>query len=254
MSEPATFGHPQANRRIALEHVHIGYVLRRGRRRTIGFSIGADGLAVSAPAWTSIAEIEIALREKGRWIVAKLREAGERQARLAAARIDWREGARLPYLGDSLELRLDPHPRHGRAGAALQSDGAGTPALWLALPPGATPAQWRDTTQAWLMRQARRLFIARLDHFAPPLGVRWQRLTLSSAGTRWGSASADGSIRLNWRLIHCGPALIDYVVVHELAHLREMNHSARFWKHVEGVLPDYAQRRAELKGTLTPPW
>lgn len=251
---PVAFDHLQANRHILLDDARVAYAFRRGRRRTIGFSVGADGLTVRAPAWTSIADVEVALRERSRWIVAKLRETRERETQRVAARIEWREGAHLPYLGGALELRLDVHQRHGRVGAALQADGSDEPTLWIALPPGATPAQWRDTAQAWLMRQARRVFTARLDHFAPRLGVRWQRLTLSSASTRWGSASADGSIRLNWRLIHLSETLIDYVVVHELAHLHEMNHSARFWGHVGTVLPDYADRRATLKNALTPPW
>ncbi|HNL41945.1 MAG TPA: M48 family metallopeptidase, partial [Ottowia sp.] len=68
----------------------------------------------------------------------------------------------------------------------------------------------------------------------------------------WGSASADGSIRLNWRLIHLDAALIDYVVVHELAHLHEMNHSPRFWQHVGRVLPDCHERRVALKRSVVP--
>ena len=87
------------------------------------------------------------------------------------------------------------------------------------------------------MRQARTYFIQRLDHFAPLLEVQWHKLSLSSAGTRWGSARVDGSIRLNWRLIQMPPDLVDYVVVHELAHLREPNHSPRFWRWVERVPP-----------------
>ena len=79
-------------------------------------------------------------------------------------------------------------------------------------------------------------------------------MRVSSASTRWGSASRDGSIRLNWRLIHFDTAIIDYVVVHELAHLLEMNHGARFWAHVARILPDYAARRRTLKSTVLPPW
>jgi predicted metal-dependent hydrolase len=73
------------------------------------------------------------------------------------------------------------------------------------------------------------------------------RLKLSSAQTRWGSASADGTIRLNWRLVHFGLSVVDYVVVHELAHLREMNHSPAFWDVVRSVLPDVEERRAQLR-------
>jgi predicted metal-dependent hydrolase len=84
--------------------------------------------------------------------------------------------------------------------------------------------------------------------------VQWKKLSLSSASTRWGTASADGSIRLNWRLIHIRMPVIDYVVAHELSHLRVMDHSPRFWDTVKTVLPDYAQRRATLKTETLPPW
>ena len=110
----------------------------------------------------------------------------------------------------------------------------------------ASAEQIRDAAQAWLMRRARAHFEARLRHFAPSLGVQWRRLALSSASTRWGSAAADGSIRLHWRLIHFSPEVIDYVVVHELAHLVEANHSGRFWAVVERGYRDHRQARREL--------
>ncbi len=256
---PAQLAHPRARRSIQFGPAHVAYELRRGQRRSIGLTVGVDGLTVSAPRWTPLHEIDRLLRDKERWIVAKLGEARQRQARLEATRVDWRAGASLPYLGQPVQLVLDPRQRHGRAGATLQPvadapPGAAALTLQLGLPLGATPDQLRDTTQAWLMRQARRVFTARLDHFAPQLDVRWHKLSLSSAGTRWGSASADGSIRLNWRLIHFRESIIDYVVVHELAHLREMNHSPRFWQHVQSVLPDYAERRGELKDEAVPRW
>ena len=250
---PAHFAHPRANRAIDFAHARVHYEFQRGQRRTIGFSVGPDGLAVRAPRWTPLHEVEAALREKERWIVAKLGEARERHARIESNRIDWKEGATLPFLGQPVTLVLDPRQQHGRGGAVL-AEGDGAQVLHIGLPHTATPEQLRDVAQAWLMRQARRVFIARLDHFAPQLDVRWQKLSLSSAGTRWGSASADGSIRLNWRLIHFREPIIDYVVVHELAHLREMNHSPRFWQHVENVLPDYAERRGALKDEAVPRW
>jgi predicted metal-dependent hydrolase len=126
--------------------------------------------------------------------------------------------------------------------------------LRLGLPLNAEPPQIRDAVQAWLMRQAKALFVERLNHFAPQLGVQWQRVSLSSAATRWGSASADGAIRLNWRLVHHKPDVIDYVVAHELSHLRVMDHSPRFWETVQSVMPDYAQRRRILKDEPLPPW
>jgi predicted metal-dependent hydrolase len=253
------YDHPRANRRVRLAGVLVAYELRRGRRRTIGFAIGPDGLTVSAPRWTTLAEVDAALHEKARWITTRLLQARERAAQLATARIDWCAGASVPYLGEPLLLAADP--RLSRSGAALDPpDSAANPAtgqpriLRLPLAPDATPRQWRDATGTWLTRQARRLFTAQLDHYAPQLGVHWQRLSLSSAQTRWGSASAEGSIRLNWRLIHFSLPVIDYVVVHELAHLREMNHSPRFWAHVEHVLPDYDTCRTALREAVLPAW
>ena len=96
------------------------------------------------------------------------------------------------------------------------------------------------------------LFAQRLAHFGPLLQVQHKRLALSSAGTRWGSARADGAIRLNWRLIHLNPTVIDYVVAHELSHLRVMNHSPHFWDTVRSVLPNYAALRGQLKDELVP--
>ena len=104
------------------------------------------------------------------------------------------------------------------------------------------------------MRRAKELFAERLDYFAPLLGVAWKRLSLSSASTRWGTASADGAIRLNWRLIHHKLDVIDYVVAHELSHLKVMDHSPQFWDTVKSVMPDYPERRRVLRDEPLAPW
>jgi predicted metal-dependent hydrolase len=251
---PATvyFMHPQATRQVQLGHAVVDYAFRRGKRRTIGFVISADGLQVSAPRWVPLAEVDAAVRDKSAWILRKLGEAQQRQQRLSEARIVWQDGAELPFLGQTLRLVLDPsHAFSGNGGATLDSD---RQQLVLALPRSAAPEQIRDTVQAWLMRQAKQLFTERLQHYAPQLGVQWTRLTLSSAGTRWGSASSSGAIRLNWRLIHLRLTIIDYVVVHELSHLRVMDHSPRFWDTVASIVPDYAALRGQLKDEPIPQW
>jgi predicted metal-dependent hydrolase len=245
--------HPLANREALLDGHVVGYEFRRMRRKTIGFVIGQDGLVVSAPRWVARAEIEEALQEKARWIVRKLHEQGERARRLAAQRIDWRDGTALPFLGETVIVVLDPRA----TGAVLQNAAdilPGLPRLTLhvGLPQHAAPEQIRDTVQSWLQRQARRIFEERCTHFAAQLGVRFTRLALSSAATRWGSASADGAIRLHWRLVHFALPTIDYVVAHELAHLRVMDHSPRFWDVVRSVIPDVEQRRDGLRDELLP--
>ena len=246
---PAAFAHPQANRKASLGTAVVAYLFTRAKRRTIGFVIGPDGLAVRAPKWTPMFEVEAALQEKAQWIVRKLAETQARHARREEARIDWRDGVSFPYLGGTLTVALDPS--HGFAAAGAQLDGD---VLRVGLPKSATPQQLRDAVQAWLMRQAQATFKQRLDHFAPLLQVQWRKLSLSNAGTRWGSARIDGSIRLNWRLIHFRPPVIDYVVAHELSHLRVMDHSAQFWDTVRTVVPDYASLRGQLKDDAIPKW
>jgi predicted metal-dependent hydrolase len=237
----------------------VAYAFNRGKRRTIGFVVGPDGLTVSAPKWVPLHEVDSAVKGKSRWILQKLQEARDRHERLESARIDWKDGATLPFLGEPVILVLDPRQERSGAGGVLHAGTEGLPGvprltLYIGLPHSATPAQIRDAVQAWLMRQAKRIFTERLQHFAPLLRVQWRKLSLSSAGTRWGSASADGSIRLNWRLVHYRQSVIDYVVAHELSHLRVMDHSPRFWDTVASVMPDYAQRRNQLKDDSVPRW
>ena len=236
-----------------LQGHRVAYEFRVARRRSIGFSVGLEGLSVSAPRWVRRADVDDALHERADWILRKLAEQRERAQRLQAARVEWRDGASLPFLGEPVMLVLDPRI----AGAVLDADAPGLPGLprrvlRVGLPHDAGAEQIRDAVQSWLQRQARRVFEERCAHFAPRLGVRVRRLSLSSAATRWGSASADGSIRLHWRLIHFTLPVIDYVVAHELAHLREMNHSRAFWEVVRSVVPDYARARRTLDDEPVP--
>ena len=247
--EPATVGcplpHPCAKRRARIAGVDLHYALRRTRRRTIGFVVGTEGLAVNAPKWVTLKDIDAAVAEKGRWILAKLAEQRERSLRTAAARIVWADGAQLRYLGRPITLQLDA--RHGLAEGEVVLDDGEPRALHVGLPRDAGEERVRDAVQSWLQREARRVFADRAAHFSARLGVRVTRLSLSSAKTRWGSASANGSVRLHWRLIEHPLPNIDYVVVHELAHLREMNHSANFWAVVREALPDFETARAKLR-------
>lgn len=255
---PARFVHPRASREAQLGNARVAYEFTRGQRRTIGFMVGAEGLSVRAPRWVALRDVDVALQEKSAWILRKLAEADQRHAKLEAARIEWADGVSFPFLGETVVLRLDPQHGFKGVGAVLEAADPEAPdaprTLRMALARNATPAQIRDAAQAWLTRQARRIFIERLDHFAPKLGVRWNRLSLSNAATRWGSASADGSIRLNWRLVHFRMPVIDYVVAHELSHLRVMDHSPRFWETVESVVPDYGTLRKQLKDEAIPRW
>jgi predicted metal-dependent hydrolase len=245
--------HPRAQREIVLRGQRVAYEFRLARRRSIGFTVGLEGLSVRAPRWVRRADVDEALHERAKWILDKLAEQRERAQRLQAARVVWREGASIPFLGEPVVLVIDPRI----AGAVLDADAQGLPGvprrvLRVGLPHDVGTEQLREAVQGWLQRQALRVFKERCAHFAPRLSVRVRRLSLSSAATRWGSASADGAIWLHWRLIHFTLPVIDYVVAHELAHLREMNHSRAFWEVVRSVVPDYQHARRTLDDVPVP--
>ena len=232
-----------------LGHASVAYLLVRSRRASIGLEVSAQGLTVRAPTRATLGHIESVLQDKARWVLTKL---GEREQRVAQTpQIAWQQGATLPYLGGQLQLQL--HPQAPRGGELL----AVAPQRWvlhLPLAADSSAAVVRGVVNAWWLRHARELLTQRLQHFAAPMGVQWRSLRLSNARTRWGSAKTDGSIMLNWRLLHFSLPVLDYVVVHELAHLRVMDHSPRFWAVVQATCPDYAALRQQLRTQATPDW
>ena len=239
---PALLRHPQATHTVELNRVSVAYLLVRSSRRSIGMEVSAQGLTVRAPLRASHTVIESVLREKTRWILKKLSDRAVRVD--STPRVHWQDGSSMPFLGGELQLRL--HPQAPRTGELL-SIGPQRWVLHLRADVEASAEQVRAVVAAWWLRHARQLLTERLQHYAPAMGVQWRSLRLSNARTRWGSAKADGSIMLNWRLLHYRLPVLDYVVIHELAHLRHMDHSPRFWAVVESVCPDYLQLRQALK-------
>jgi predicted metal-dependent hydrolase len=225
-----------------LRHVRLGarvvpYRFRRARRRTIGIVVDGRGLAAAAPRWATIAEVEAFIREKERWILKRLDDT----RRDARAPFLWQEGARLPYLGRDIEIRSSMRDEPGIAEDRLE-----VPAH-----AAQTAADLRGAVTAWLRAAAESLFRERIAAFAPALQVDVPDVGLSSAASQWGSciraADGRGRVLLHWKLVHFDLPLVDYVVVHELAHLRHMNHSAAFWRLVEAVYPGHREARRALR-------
>lgn len=235
---PAASG---SKRRIHLNEHALDYALLRSKRRSIGFLIDDDGLRITAPKWVSIAEIESAIREKQRWILNKLKERRERSARRLQPHMQWCDGGTLPYLGADIVLRIAGQQSVGIAFDCARRE------LTISLPADAAEQQLKDRVQGWLQLEAKRIFAERLPVYAEKLDVSYRSFALSSAMTQWGSCTAEGKIRLNWRLIHFSLPLIDYVIAHELSHLREMNHSPRFWATVQSVFPEFQAARKALR-------
>lgn len=222
----------------------LGYALRRSRRKSIGLVVRDAHLLIQAPVWASQRQIDEAITQKSAWIRDKQRQQVRQLEQLALQATQWRDGGRIPLLGVAITLRLDgSQPLHydGEPEAPRPQD-----ILWLPLPASADTLRIQECAQAWLQQRARQDFGPRLQRYLAQAGRSITGWGLSSARGRWGSCTSGGRIRLNWRLIHFAPALIDYVVAHEVAHLRHMNHSAAFWHELDRLYPDSRQARNTL--------
>jgi predicted metal-dependent hydrolase len=219
------------------------YTLVRSRRRTVGLEIRPDAtLVVRAPARTPMWYVESVLRQKAGWIAGGLVKA--RSHASLVPRHDFLTGERFSYLGQDwpfvvVAFQKEPLTFDAKAGFMLDV---------------AAFDRGEAVFEEWYRARARELLAGRVQHYAPLMGVSVPRLRITSAERRWGSCSTTGTVSFAWRLVMAPMDVIDYVVVHELAHLREMNHSHRFWAVVASVMPDYDRRRRWLRehgGSLT---
>src|SRR6185295_583278 len=222
---------------IRLRDRDVAYLLKRSQqRKSIMLTVDERGLTVSVPWRSSERRIAGAIYDAEAWVLKKLDVWSAYPERNQS----WTDGDRVKYLGRDLSLHLYRDPTASLV--TLQEPNR----LHVTL---ADPTH-KDGVKAvlvnWYRRHAQSYFIDRIAAFAPRLDVPIPRLLLSNAQTRWGSCNAKREIRLNWRLIQASQSTIDYVVVHELAHLIEMNHSRRFWKLVAGICPYYREACGEL--------
>jgi predicted metal-dependent hydrolase len=228
---------------LATEHTvtlpngeQLTYQMERRKRRTIGLKITHEGLMIHAPMRITMRYLEGLIVEKSNWIQKKL-SAREAQQPLS---FHWENGESLLYLGQPIILNVH---QNARSKKVVLQDGQ----LMVALPKPDNEVFVAKKVVDWYAKAALADFEQRITLFAKKLGVPTPSLYLSNAKTRWGSCNSRKEIRLNWRLLQAPPHIINYVVCHELSHLKEMNHSAKFWAIVEGLCPAYKQAEKDLK-------
>ncbi len=223
-------------RGIQLFNEAVSYTLVRRKRRSIGFKVDGSGLTVSAPPREPYHYLEQLILERAPWIVAKLKEM---EAKRLPQRT-WQQGERLLLLGDELELNLY---RSNRRAEPIRSPGK----VWVGVPDTQDAAAVQTRVAQWYRRLATQHFQQRLACYAPRLGLAPPPLKLSNAKTTWGMCLSSGVIRLSWRLIKAPESQIDYVVAHEIAHLKHMDHSPAFWETVGQLFPDFKVQRKALE-------
>lgn len=215
---------------IELSGRAIEYRFARRRRRTLGITIDASGLRVAAPLRASWRDVERFLRDKESWILRKLDEWA---ATPRGDVLHGETGEMVPVFGTPKVIEV----RRGRR-SVEEVDGR------LVISSG---GRTLDVLVAWLKEQTLATLRPRVAHYAARLAVPTPTVGISNARTQWGVCTERGAIRLSWRLAHIDPALGDYVVAHEVAHLVELNHSRRYWTLVERLYPGWREARERLE-------
>ena len=209
----------------------ISYTLIRSKRKTAAIHVHYDGVEVRAPLRMPKRDIDSFVLSKEKWIAEKVAILRERS--------DDRESFRLDY-GCSIPLRGTLYP------IAVSEGQIGFDGDCFRVPQDLSSEEIRYTCIQIYRMIANKVIESRLVGFAGQMGVSYNSVKISGAQKQWGSCTARGSLNFSWRLMMADDEVIDYVIVHELAHLIELNHSARYWTIVERVIPDFRARKKRL--------
>jgi len=216
-----------------MTHTSIEYKLIRSRRRTLALEIARDAaLVIRAPHHFDLPTIHRIIEEKKEWILKKQRFYLEKQRSLPIKK--YKEGETFLYLGQEYPLKIADQAE------ALRYDGA----FYLSQN---YHQKAKQLLIQWYKDQAYQLFASRAGYYSYYIGVKFGKLKLSNAKSRWGACTRSGNIRLSWRLIMAPLWVIDYVIIHELTHILEHNHSKRFWSKIEALYPEYKKCKRWLK-------
>jgi len=210
----------------------------RKRRKTISLQVNDNAeLVVAAPCFTPEKDIARFVLEKQKWIHQNLQK--QKKANVKKVRRQFADGEHYYYLGYPYPLNVffDPFTTEG---ITLKND------RFHLNTQGNTDVR-RHYLVSWYKQKAQSFIRQRVDFFGEMLKLTYGNISVTSARKRWGSCSAVNDLAFSFRLIMTPPRIIDYVIVHELSHIREKNHSAEFWKEVEAVIPEHKKLKRWLQ-------
>lgn len=212
----------------------INYSVIRSKRKTLAIHITKEAnVEVRAPLTIPQEKIERFVKEKENWILKHLQAQEARLRQREAFYLDY--GHSVRFLGESVLVLV-------RKGNKAGYDGD-----YFYLPPNLTPDEIKKAVIQIYKVWAKQILQEKVLQYAQKMAVQPSRVTITNARTRWGSCSRKKNISFSWRLIMADDAVVDYVIVHELAHIREHNHSGKFWSIVASILPDYKGSQAKLR-------
>jgi predicted metal-dependent hydrolase len=214
--------------------IFMEYILYRSRRKTLALRVTPDArLEARAPLNMPVSEIEAFILRKKTWIDKHLAAQKALLGENKPLHVDY--GAFVPFKGKD-------YPIEARDATLAGFDGE-----CFFLPPGKNPMAVKYSIIETYKKLAKAVFHNQIGTYGKIMGFYPSAMRITSAKTRWGSCSSNDSVSFSWLLVTADITLIDYVVVHELAHIKEHNHSPRFWALVESVLPDYKKREKKLQ-------
>jgi predicted metal-dependent hydrolase len=222
-------------------------LLRKPHKRHVTLTVDPHrGLRVSAPTHVTDANVEQILREKSSWVIRKLEECERLRDSIPHHRFV--SGESFPFLGQHYPLQVLDDPHLTKPSLQLMDN-----RFLLRIPPHTAMADEsqrvdsiRQQFRQWYIETGEAVVRDRLERYTPYFG-RPTRIILKDQKSRWGSCAVDGTIRINWRILMAPMPIVDYLLVHELAHLRHRNHSPAFWAAVSAVIPDCRERRSWLR-------
>ena len=237
--------------KININGKHVSYTLQRSRRRrrTIQLQVNQEeGIKLLVPDNMQQRDIQKFLESRTDWIIQHMYILEHKENSRK-----WHNGEKIPFRGKELTLGIDIAPagiydrfKHSTAIKSLEGDEIRIK-LRVGVKPDEISQEVAETIYKWYRQEALIYLKDRIATWAEITGWQPSRVRISDARRRWGSCSNKKSINLNWRLILLPDELSDYVLVHELAHIKELNHSRNFWKYVESILPDWRERRNAIR-------
>jgi len=229
---------------VGIKDNEIAYTVTKTKRKTIGITINMYGeVKVAAPLHISEKQIGEIIRKKADWIIRKVNEVKKMNSNIVYKK--YVSGEKILYLGKEYALEIAEMGTR-KDEVYIQDD-----TISVYIKHGLTEESKKQAIKEELIKWYRQRFAEiikeRIEKFSQQLKVIPCKVVIKDQKTRWGSCSKKGNINLNWRLVMAPIDIIDYVVVHELCHLKVMNHSKDFWNLVESILPSCREKREWLK-------
>lgn len=216
------------------------FTIVRSRRRSISIEVQSARVVVRAPQRIAESVLHEFLHEKNLWVQEKIRE--QQQVLAAIPQHTYVAGSTLPYLGKEITLVLGTG---SEARVVLHEQQLHV--LLSRRRRMSAPEQTRRLVQGWYQQQALRLLTDKTTQLAESMGLQHTGVSIRATRTKWGHCTSRGAIQYNWQIILAPESIVDYLVAHEVSHLRHHNHSRAFWQLVESVCPDYVQCRRWLR-------